>query len=108
MGGFIQNIPGVSVGDSGYTPSGLATDANTATASQGSIWSQVGGFVTDLGNLGLNIYHQVSVPQTTVPKTTLPQASTTTATGLFGGGLASLLLIGIVIVGGLFVLKKVR
>ena len=109
MGGFIQNIPGVSVGDSGYTPSGLIpTDVNTATASSGSIWSQIGGFVTDLGNVGLNIYHAVNVPQVTVPKTTLPQASTTTVGSLFSGGLGSLLLIAGVVIGGLFILKKVR
>ena len=109
MGGFVpQNIPGVSVGDSGYTPSGLIpTDVNTATASSGSIWSQIGGFVTDLSNVGLNIYHAVNVPQVTVPKTTLPQASTSTGS-LFSGGIGSLLLIAGVIIGGLFILKKVR
>ena len=102
MGGFIQNIPGVSVGDSGYTPSGFSS------SSGGSIWDSVLADVGGLANLGASIYTRVSsVNQPVVPKTNLPQSSPTTTSTLFSSGFTSIFLIVAVVFGGIFLLKKV-
>ncbi len=104
MGGFIQNIPGVSVGDTGYTPAGFTNSTSTSE----SVWDSVIADIGGLANLGASIYQKVnSVNQPVVPKTNLPQSSPTTTNTLVSGGLTSVLLIVAVVFGGIFLLKKV-
>ena len=73
-----------------------------------SVWSQVGGFISDLSNVGLNIYKAVNVPQVSAPKSTLPQGSVNTSGSLFGGSFGSVLVILAIVFGGIFALKAIR
>ena len=73
-----------------------------------SVWSQVGGFISDLSNVGINVYKAINVPQVSAPKSTLPQGSVNTSGSLFGGSFGSVLLILAVVFGGIFALKAIR